>query len=176
MPSPTKISVSRRAFAENLLPFLGDIDMEFTTDKIDGITPKLDVIEKNGKFYDFRVVYFTHFVEVRVYVDDYDPNKGRYTPGVHENCYVYLNYPTPFRSSDHTGSIIIDKYYIQGYKKYKRHKNKCFYCDSHHNSSHFKTHDRCAKHMTNKEAVVTDLAKAARLPEDCMRHILSYLY
>ena len=176
MPFETKLAISRRALAEDVFPFLETIDMDSTIDKLDGIPPKMGIIEKNGKFYDILITYMTRLVEVRIDVYDYDPSKGRHGPGVREKIYAHLTKLVPaWNAQYYTGGIFIGKYRISYYERHREPKNECFYCKSRHTGG-FKAHDRCAKHNKNKAVVITDLAKAARINEDCMRHIMSYLY
>ena len=176
MPFKTKLAISRRSLAEDIVPFLETIDMYFTIDKLDGIPPKMGIIEKNGKFYDILITYMTRLVEVRINVYDYDPSKGRHVPGIREKCYAHLIKMVPaWNAQYYTEGVFIAPYRFSYYERHREPKNKCFYCESRHTGG-FKAHDKCAKHLTKKAAVIADLAKAAKINEDCMRHIMSYLY
>ena len=173
MPSKAIIA-SRRAFAEDLLPHLENFDFEYTKEKRDGHLHTVSIYTNQigGKYYDLRTVFWQGVVEVRVHVYDHDPDKLKYRPGVEESCWVYL---APFGSPRSPENMVIDKYCINYYTKSVRLQTRCFYCDARCKNG-FKAHDKCAKHLKNKEAVITDLAKAAKINEDCMRHIMSYLY
>ena len=177
MPSSTVI---KRAFAEELLPFLKEIDFEFTMEKRDEFHHRDVLIEKGGRFYNFRTIYLgslsNGIVEIRVHAYDYNPTTACFHNGIQQSCFVYSNYPKRYSTISRPCHIVIDKYFIDNYRKQSQLKEKCFYCNRINKNGTFHVHDKCAKHATNKKAVVTDLAKAARLPEDCMRHILSYLY
>ena len=173
MPSKAIIA-SRRAFAEDLLPYLENIDFEFTLKKSDDsrFTDTSYTIEKGGKFYNFRTIYLQSIIEIRVHVYDHDPEKLKYRAGVEEACWVYK---MPFSSSRSPENMVIDKYCVKYYEKSVRLQDRCFYCDARCKNG-FRAHDKGARHLAKKQSVVADLAKAARINEDCMRHIMSYLY
>ena len=170
-----KYNAEKHAFAEHLLPLLRNIDFELTAENRAAVHDYDTIVAHGGKFYRILWSYFPNLLEILVHAHSVDPRLPRYAPHIEEFCFVYSNYPKPFRSTEHWSSYVIDKYFISGYQKMQRLQQRCFYCDCRLHTPNAKAHERTKKHKSNRARLESELAAAAKLPLDCMLQILSYL-
>lgn len=168
----TTYETRMKAFAEEILPMLSQLDFEFPA--MDSYLP--DVVTK----FTVKGLYYTIVLEqchdnnltMKFERSSVENVCERYHPTIIETIEITLN-----RSACTKSDLILGDFRFNAYERHKYEPNMCFYCGSFaFHCEKYHDHINTKTHIFHFNEFITESCNSTVMNPDCVTKIMSFLY